>query len=53
MTSYCKGCAFHHNAGHKNKPAMARYNDWCCRFGRTAKKATGECKLKSGRKEKV
>jgi len=50
QTKYCKGCKAHHNAGHSaNSPKAKIYNDWCCKYGRTAYKAMGECKLKNGR----
>lgn len=45
MNKHCKGCRFHHNAGHpKESPYAKRYNDWCCAKGDTASKSIGHCK---------
>lgn len=50
MNKYCKGCVSHHNAGHsKNSPYAKNYNDWCCHYGKTARKAEGQCKLENGK----
>lgn len=47
QSKHCKGCRNHWNANHPSNSNMAQtYNDWCCRLGRTAKKAIGECELK-------
>jgi len=49
----CKGCIHHHNAGHPKDSSLAKnYNDWCCKLGRTARKAVGECKLKKLKENK-
>ena len=47
MTPHCKGCSLHHNAGRPANHPLRRYNDWCCRLGKPAEKALGECKLKN------
>lgn len=54
MHKQCKGCVHHHNAGHPkvSKHAVV-HNDWCCRLGRTAKRALGECRLKELKEEKL
>lgn len=49
MDKHCRGCMFHHNAGHKKKdvlknPNLKKYNDWCRRLGRNATEALGHCK---------
>lgn len=50
MNKHCKGCKSHYNAGHeKNSPYAKHHNDWCCKFGKTARVAIGECKLKNGK----
>ncbi len=50
MISHCKGCKFHHNAGHKYDSVNAKkYNDWCCKYGKTATKSVGQCKLLNGK----
>ena len=50
MNKHCKGCAKHHNAGHKQDSPLAKiYNDWCCGYGKTAKKAIGQCKNEGGK----
>lgn len=50
MNKHCKDCGHHHNAGHpKDSNYVKSYNDWCCKYGRTARKALGECKLKNGK----
>ena len=50
MNKHCKGCTKHHNAGHKQDSPLAKiYNDWCCRYGKTAKKAIGQCKNEGGK----
>ena len=48
----CKGCRHFSRAGHKQGTAMhnTKYDAWCCRFSRAAKKALGECKMKGGYK---
>ena len=52
MTKHCKGCTKHYNAGHKQDSPLAKiYNDWCCRYGKTAKKAIGQCKNEGGNNE--
>lgn len=52
MNEHCRGCCYHHNAHHKKDSRLARnYNDWCCKTGRTARKAIGECKLKELKKQ--
>lgn len=49
----CKNCAYHWNAGHKpSSPHYKSHNDWCMHFGKTAKRAIGECRLKNARKER-
>jgi len=48
MKKQCKDCKHHHNARHPKDSTLAKnYNDWCCRGGRTARKAIGECTLKN------
>ena len=48
---HCKGCVFWHKAGHpKDSTALAKYNNWCCKLGKPANKALGECKLRGFRK---
>jgi len=44
---HCKGCKMYHDAGHKtgSKYGNSNYNSWCCKFGKPAKDAIGECKL--------
>ncbi len=50
MTKYCIGCRLHHDAGHQKTLAnLQQYNDWCCKFGKTAKKAVSHCKLNNGK----
>lgn len=52
MVDRCKKCKMHHNAGHsKGDPLAKAYNDWCCRGGKTVKKALGECMLKKWKEE--
>ena len=53
MDKHCKGCVYHHNAGHPKtaKAVLKKYNDWCTRAGKTASKAIGECKQKGMRDE--
>ena len=52
MTKHCKGCTKHYNAGHKQDSPLAKiYNDWCCGYGKTAKKAIGQCKNEGGKKQ--
>jgi len=54
MTPHCKNCGAHHNAGHpKNSPLAKKYNDWCCRFGQTAAKAVGRCRMWNAKTEKT
>lgn len=51
MDKHCKGCVYHHVAGHAKASPLARtYNDWCCMMGRTARKAVSHCKLKGLKK---
>jgi len=54
MTHHCKGCKLHHNAGHPKDSQLAKtYNDWCCKgYGKPARKAIGECKLKGWKEVK-
>lgn len=50
MKEYCRGCVHHHNAGHpKTSNLVKKYNDWCCKAGRTAYKSIGACKLNDWR----
>ena len=51
MTPHCKNCVNHHDAKHPPESNKARFNDWCCKYSRTAKKAVGECTLKNGKVE--
>jgi len=51
MTPHCKNCVHHHDAKHPPESNKVRFNDWCCKYSRTAKKAVGECILKNGKKE--
>ena len=54
MTKHCKGCTKHHNAGYKQDSPLAKiYNDWCCRYGKTAKKAIGQCKNEGGKNNEI
>ena len=54
MTKHCKDCRFHNNAGHsKSSPYAKEGNDWCIKFGKTSRKALGECKLKEGKVLKI
>jgi len=59
MNKQCKGCQFHHIAGHKSGSKLApfntlkKHNDWCCKYGRTAKKALGHCRLNSGYEKNI
>jgi len=41
---HCKGCRYFWTGGTKG--------NWCCLFGRLAKKAVGHCKLKGGKSQK-
>lgn len=50
MNKHCKRCKLHHNANHPAHSVLAKkYNDWCCVYGKAAKKAKGECVLKGGK----
>lgn len=50
MTSkHCKGCKYHWDAGHPKDHVLAKdHNDWCTKFGQTARKIIGHCKLING-----
>jgi hypothetical protein len=52
MNNHCKGCVYHHNAGHPKtaKKELKKYNDWCIKVGKTVDKSVGECKLKNLKK---
>ena len=54
MRHYCGDCKYHHNAHHPKTSKLARnYNDWCCKgYGKTARKAIGECKIKGWKETK-
>lgn len=53
MNKHCKRCVSHHNAHHhKTSPYAKDYNDWCGFYGKTARKAIGECKLNNGKRER-
>lgn len=53
MKNHCKGCQYHHNAGHHKDSNLAKkFNDWCCQYGMNAKQAIGHCKLNNGKKGK-
>ena len=42
MKNHCKGCQYHHNAGHHKDSSLAKkFNDWCCKYGMNAKQAIG------------
>lgn len=43
----CKGCPSFHTAGRKDDPAynLAKYNAWCCRYGKPAIKAMNHCRM--------
>lgn len=50
MDKHCKGCKYHHNAGHSKESKYAyRYNDWCVKYGRSCIDILGHCKLNNGR----
>lgn len=51
MEKHCKGCRFHHCAGHK-KPnkEMEKYNNWCVARGGVV--MVGWCKTHKAREEK-
>ncbi len=51
MKKHCKGCVYHHNAGHQANSPYAKANNWCTKFGVTAPNAIGQCKLKNAKKE--
>lgn len=54
MNHHCKDCKHHHDAGHpKNSIYAKKYNDWCCKFGSTAKKVIGHCKLHNGKDAEI
>jgi hypothetical protein len=40
----CKSCSKYWTGGIKE----GGHNMWCCKYGRPAPKAIGECKLKNG-----
>jgi hypothetical protein len=48
MNAYCKGCVYHHNAGHPKRSALKKYNDWCIYFGGKASRLVGHCKVIGG-----
>ena len=51
MDKHCKGCVYHHNAGHpKGSPHAAKHNDWCTHYSNTAKRVIGHCKIHGGKK---
>jgi hypothetical protein len=52
MTKHCKGCKFHHVAGHPKDSRLIKYNDWCCAFGKTAPKCIGHCKQQNAKELK-
>ena len=46
MNEHCKGCRYHHNAGHPKTNPLARiHNDWCCKNSKKASEAVGHCVL--------
>jgi hypothetical protein len=50
MDAHCKGCKYHHNAGHpKGSRYEKRHNDWCIHFSNVARKIVGHCKLHNGK----
>lgn len=50
MTEHCKGCVLHSNAGHPRSSRWAKdYNDWCCKYGKTARKTVGHCIVHNGK----
>ena len=46
MDKHCKGCVFHHNAGHPKDAAahLLKYNNWCAKAGKHAPDNVGHCK---------
>ena len=50
MNSHCKGCQYHWNAGHPKDHVLAKdHNDWCTKYGKTARTIIGHCKLHDGK----
>ena len=53
MKKHCKGCKYHHNAGHSKESNLSTtYNDWCVLYYMPAKHAIGRCKLNKGKVDK-
>lgn len=52
MNPHCRGCKYHSNAGHPKDSPNVRFNDWCCKHGKVAKKAIGQCKLNNSKEVK-
>lgn len=50
MDKHCKGCLYHHNAGHPKDSKYVKYNDWCSKGGIFAKKFISHCKLNNFKK---
>jgi len=53
MDKHCKGCLYHHNAGHPKDSKYFKYNDWCIKGGNFAKKFISHCKLNNFKKLKL
>ena len=53
MEKHCKGCKYHHNAGHKKEGQYSKkHNDWCRKFSGHASKLIGHCKINNGKEKR-
>lgn len=45
---HCKNCLSWHRAGHLDGTRLcgSKYDNWCCKLGKPAYSAVGECRLK-------
>lgn len=43
----CKGCKLYHSAG--TNTTTSKYNYWCCKFGKQAYLAVGQCRSENSK----